>query len=699
MSKALRWRFDVSAFRLIGRDLITDRVTALFELVKNSYDANAREVNITFRNVGNGASKTSEIEIEDDGYGMSFKDIRDKWMVIGTSSKRKDIYSPEPFHRRCVGEKGIGRFAVDKLGDKVSITTKKAGEKKWLTVHIDWAKYEKLSEQSKTSFFTAIDNQYEYTLADDPSKSGTKLAIRKVREIWSKDDIDRFLKETSRIVSPLVRLSEPFSIHVYAPEYKIDDDTDRALNAGETKLATLSGEITFGEDFQESFLFDKKTESLGKQRVPLKSFGGINMTLYFFDGKAREAYKKQYPYNHIDGIKIYRDGLITTPFAEAEGEVGKQRDILGIDKNRWADMFDKVSARELIGYIEITKEGNPKIIDATNRQDFTDNAEYRELKEFVLIQLHAIYQYKRYIRSKENSEAERKLTKVSDNLDAFSQSIQQIVDKHPSMRIEFAPALKKAKTIASSVKTALNTFKSAQQDFKRRENVYMSIMSLQEYAIQVTHAVRTSLSRIKADAEYFYEYFPNPDDEELFKIYAKEIYEEMQVLDKVIDYMLSYSKSNLAFENIDTKTLLTDILNGYALKFRKLGIRLQCDFTSKLTMYGNEQFMKDIVQNIVDNSVKAMDGSENKILKCSCYVENERIILKISDTGIGVPKERREWVFGLYNTTTESAGGAGVGLYVVMSRVKALGGEVAFVDSEFGDTGATIRMEFPFNKE
>lgn len=105
------------------------------------------------------------------------------------------------------------------------------------------------------------------------------------------------------------------------------------------------------------------------------------MTIFFFDGKARSAYHAKYPYSHIDGIKIYRDGLITTPFAEAESEVGKQRDILGIDKNRWADMLDKVSARELIGYVDITKEGNPKIIDATNRQDFTDNKEYRELKD------------------------------------------------------------------------------------------------------------------------------------------------------------------------------------------------------------------------------------------------------------------------------------------------------------------------------
>ena len=112
----LKWRFDVSAFRLIGRDLITDRITALFELVKNCYDANATEVTIKFHNAGI-ASSDNGISISDNGHGMSFEDVRDKWMVIGTSNKRRNPVSEAPFNRRCVGEKGIGRFAVDKLGD------------------------------------------------------------------------------------------------------------------------------------------------------------------------------------------------------------------------------------------------------------------------------------------------------------------------------------------------------------------------------------------------------------------------------------------------------------------------------------------------------------------------------------------------------------------------------------------------------
>ena len=161
----LKWRFDISTFQLIGRELITDRVTALFELVKNSYDANARKVTVAFENIQPSKENSevpvqgSRITIKDDGYGMTLSDVRDKWMVIGTSSKRKNRISPPPFNRRCVGEKGIGRFAVDKLGSKVNIITKKAGESQWLNVEIDWNRYSKLMEADGINLFTDIEQE------------------------------------------------------------------------------------------------------------------------------------------------------------------------------------------------------------------------------------------------------------------------------------------------------------------------------------------------------------------------------------------------------------------------------------------------------------------------------------------------------------------------------------------------------------
>ena len=125
---SLQWRVDVNAFRLLGRELITDRITAIFELVKNCYDANAENVKVSFFNIASNP-KDGQIIISDDGTGMSFKDIKDKWMVVGTNSKRVELYSEAPYNRKFVGEKGVGRFAVDKLGERVEIKTKKEVKK------------------------------------------------------------------------------------------------------------------------------------------------------------------------------------------------------------------------------------------------------------------------------------------------------------------------------------------------------------------------------------------------------------------------------------------------------------------------------------------------------------------------------------------------------------------------------------------
>ena len=167
-SSLLHFKFDVSTFRLLGRELITDRITALFELVKNCYDANAENVDIVFEQL-NPLSENSKIIIKDDGLGMTFEDIRDKWMVIGTSSKRRKRTSPAPYNRVVAGKKGVGRFAVDKLGGKLVMRTKKKGSPIWHCLETDWIKYsEEENRQLKLDFenpieehklFTDIDNQ------------------------------------------------------------------------------------------------------------------------------------------------------------------------------------------------------------------------------------------------------------------------------------------------------------------------------------------------------------------------------------------------------------------------------------------------------------------------------------------------------------------------------------------------------------
>lgn len=704
----LKWRFDVSTFRLIGRELITDRITALFELVKNCYDANSTRVDVIFENVSS-INSNSKITIKDNGYGMGFNDIRDKWMVIGTSSKRKAPYSPEPFKRRCVGEKGIGRFAVDKLGDKVNIITKETGINQKLNVEIDWNKYETSFQQSNNEdkdiqeriiLFTDIENEYQYEGAI-ANEQGTTLIISGIREIWTEKDIDRLYKELTKLVSPFYPLNPSFDIYISSNEYTTYKK-ETIVKVDSILFSSHSASIEFNKDekIQEELYFDKAEGLIKKRNIPIHSFGVIAMRLYYFNESAKKQYHAKYKNDEtrIDGIKIYRNGLITTPFAEFEAHPDKKRDILGIDKRLWRDIFNRLSTRDIIGIVDITKEGNPKIIDATNRQDFVDNVEYRELKQFIISQIDVFSELRIYEREKKKATVADDLKKASEDVQDFVKTIEVIEKNYPSLKQELSPLKRQAKQVDSAVKKGFSEQKKAEKDFLRKENIYLSLMSLQDYAANMSHAVRTSLGKIKDKAEFFKLHYPNSELEEFFKLYAVEIYVEMTVLNKVINFMLSYAGSNIPFDDFDVKKLIENLFAEYQFRFRNENITPIIEIRDNFIINANRQFFADIFQNLIDNSIKALKERSEKIIKCSGYIENDGFILFFSDNGIGIKDEERKKVFELYHTTTAEEGGAGLGLFIVKTRIEALKGTVEVVNNEFLPTGATIKITLPFKK-
>ena len=696
----LKWRFDVSAFRLIGRDLITDRITALFELVKNCYDANATEVTIAFHLAGK-SLQTNSITITDNGHGMSFEDVRDKWMVIGTSSKRRNPISAPPFSRRCVGEKGIGRFAVDKLGNHLKISTKQVSSLEWLSVNINWNQYQITSEEEQgLRLFTEIENAYVFTPAKEETEHGTVLSIEDLHDVWEKKDIIRLLKESSRIVSPYVQLKYPFRVHVVAEEYDLDAWADE-FRVEASDLATISGVISYCNETntQETLLFNQETGKMEIATTDIKSFGGVCMQLYFFDKNARAAFRNKFRTEEIDGIKIYRDGIITTPFAEREEESDKKRDILGIDKRLWKDLFNKVGTREMIGIVNITKDGNPKIIDATNRQDFTDTPEYRDLKEFIMLQVEAFDAYKVYLRAQKKSPAVSKMDDAGKALSDLSKTLNLTIQhSSPQVAMELEPLRESVGLVAKTIEKAMKAQSDEENERARHESMYLRIMSRQEDAINITHAVKTSMGKIHRQAGFFKDRFPNEELNEYFNLYAKQIFYEMTQLDRATDELFDYSKANLPFTDVNMKQLIEYLLKSYQEKFTGEGILLEMRIEDNLVLNCNEMFFYDIVQNITDNAIKAMSESKTKIYRCTMKALHDKLVIDFSDTGCGIPTEKREWVFGIYNTTTADQGGGGIGLYAVRLRVNALRGSVSVIDSEFAPLGTTIHIELPFKK-
>ena len=704
---SLRWRFDVNAFRLLGRELITDRITAVYELVKNCYDANATEVTIDFVNV-NSDLPTKQIIISDNGQGMTFDDIKNKWMVVGTNNKRLALYSPVPFKRRYVGEKGIGRFAVDKLGSKLLIKTKTRGTTQELFVRIDWDEYQKQSVTSKAeqlSLFTEVENKFYYEIAEK-SIHGTALQISNVSELWTEDDLERLYKELSKLISPFYPINPPFEIFLNSneyPEYKA-----KRVKPDPVKFYSHHAEIGYDLETkkQQSLRFDSKQGKIVTDWIDMKAFGPVALKIFYFDDAAKKRYNLAYKNDdtRIDGMKIYRDGVIATPFAEYHSSLDHKRDILGIDKRRYGSAFDKVSTREIIGVLDIKQELNPKIIDATNRQDFIDNTEYRQLKEFIIEQIDVFGKLKIFKRESKKTVVQKELQKAEREVDNFSTAIDEIerelVKEKPQLKDTLQPLKEQVKTLKSTISQSLSEQKKYQRDVIRKENIYLSLMSLQDYASNISHAIRTSLGKIKRMAEFFNLRFPNPKLDKYFVEYARLINEEMDTLIKVTDFMLSYASSETEFDDFSIKDMLSELLfHAYLQTFEDENILVEVDFKDDFIINGNKKFLQDIFQNLISNSIKALKGRENKKIRCSAFLDDDNFTLYFSDNGTGIKIGDEKWICGLYNTRTAEQGGSGIGLYIVEKRIEALKGTIEVIENQLGPTGATFKIKLPFNKK
>ena len=694
----LKWRFDVNTFRLLGRDLITDRITALFELVKNSYDANAQNVNIEFLNVGS-RTEGSKIIIRDDGIGMTLKDIEDKWMVIGTNSKRKELYSPEPFKRRYVGEKGIGRFAVDKLGQYVKIRTKQENDKQELLVTINWETYQTLAEgdQAKLNLFTDIENEYEWV--ESSFEKGTILEILYPRQIWTLDDIDRSYKELSRLVSPFHESKYPFNIFIQAIEFE-PYNTPQEVKNNEKAFAYRNFELNYNleKEQQDYLFFDESQQKVIVKQQQKPSFGFIKFYLYYFDREAKERFNTHHKGTavHIDGIKIYRDGILTTPFAEYEADDEKRRDVLGINKRRWRATFDRMGTRDCIGYIEITREGNPQIIDSTNRQSFLDTPEYYNLKDFIYDQIDVFMKTRKVEREEKTKERLDSFDTAKGLMEDLQKELKRLRNAKTEKKQEEIVAIiaDKLPEMEKGLKAVTLEYNETKKEEERKEKMYFSLMSLSLFAANISHAVRTTIYSIKDDAVYI----ENKINDDRFKSKAGRINREIQRLLKVVDFMLKYAKTDLPAEYFNVKELINNVFDAHETIFIQKKIKCNVDIEPNLSLYGNEVFFQDIITNLISNSIKALEGNFTKEINCVAKANNNAMTLIFSDNGIGIPKNKEEWVFGMYNTTTQEQGGAGIGLYVVKTNVEALGGEIAIENNKEETIGATFKITIPFQK-
>ena len=261
-----RPHFDVSAavIRQLGEELVTDEVTAIMELVKNAYDADADwvmiEVNTNDRYVDTEVyyknTVPGYIVISDDGFGMSETDIREKWMKISLSFKKQFKIEGQttPKGRTPLGEKGVGRLSTQKLGNRLEMFTGQEAKEKGHHVAFDWSEFS--DDVSLTSVPLHL-GSHQKARGDQ----GTKLVITNLRDSqkWEGSSWDKFRGQISQMVFPfkekrvfdvylklngknedLDELSEKVRKNSVSG-YTFEITEDKLILKGEVKLRKLGG--------------------------------------------------------------------------------------------------------------------------------------------------------------------------------------------------------------------------------------------------------------------------------------------------------------------------------------------------------------------------------------------------------------------------------------------------------------------------
>jgi len=190
---------DSKLLRELGERLVGRPHIALAELVKNSYDADATDVVIRLRQ--------DRIEVIDNGHGMTYADILDKWLRIGAVHKEREIVSPK-LHRPLTGSKGVGRLAVQLLANKLELhTTADRPEAEEIRLDVDWD--EAINAGDLTRAPVRIDRtKPSHATYPEESRHGTKLILRQLHNAWSAAAFEDLAREIWPLQSPFANQTD-----------------------------------------------------------------------------------------------------------------------------------------------------------------------------------------------------------------------------------------------------------------------------------------------------------------------------------------------------------------------------------------------------------------------------------------------------------------------------------------------------------
>ena len=426
-------------------------------MVKNSYDAYASKVVITF--------DYNRIVIADNGKGMSIKDIDEKWLKIGFSAKRdgsedddKQKSYRDNIRRFYAGAKGIGRFSCDRLGKKLELKTKTKKNNLYDVIRIDWEKFEK--DQRKKIDDVKFDHEQivEKIVFPQKKNSGTILEITDLRDAWDRDKILNLKRSLEKLINPFSE-TQGFEIEIICENEKTRDLTethDSKIVNGTIKnsildvinLKTTKIEVRLDGTTIETTLTDRDVIVYKiREKNKYKSLSSAQICLYFLNKSAKINFKKVMDVDLVGygSIFLFRNGFRILPY----GNNGD--DSWGLD-HRAAQGYNRfLGTRDLFGRVDVQSNDINEFKEVSSRdgglieseatlqlKKFFDTA-HRRLERYVVGVLWGEgFLKKEYFKNVELAYKNRELLKNDKNLS----SPEAVIKENLGSKIYFVQLIK-----------------------------------------------------------------------------------------------------------------------------------------------------------------------------------------------------------------------------------------------------------------
>jgi signal transduction histidine kinase len=681
--------------RTLGDELISSEVVAVTELVKNAYDADATHVIVRLREpleAGEGG-----IDVIDNGHGMSLDTVEHAWLEPATPYRR-DARRSERLGRRVLGEKGIGRFAVSKLANELELITRRGGDPLETRVLFDWSVFDDpdayldeiavvLEQGAPTEIRPggAIQALWPAGLTDDQTMGhGTLLRMSALRMPWDQKRVETLRASLSRLVSPflfeesLAHGGDTFVIDLDVPMFPglagPVEPPETIRNPVYRIQATVNPDATYDATIVAKAPGDAGLRTVHKQgridgfgdRPP--ACGGFSVQLRAWDrdrvsiadlARATDTTPTQArrDLNEAAGVSLYRDGFRVLPY----GDQGN--DWLRLDARRVNSPTFRLSNNQIVGYVLISRDDNPELLDQTNREGLIANQAFEDLRHEIRGIL-TLLETERYdLRPREQKPAPSRPGGVFAGFDLAAVQAYA-AERHPG-DTELSGLLDQAQEELDA------EVAQAQETVAR----YRRLATLGELVDKVLHDGRAPLAKMGDDARLGIRDLDRDEDgcEELLGRSRKRferISKQHDVLAGVlrrIEPLGGRKRGRPAQEELET--IVSDSVAVLESDVKAAGIKVELP-TSHTLVTVDPGELQQVFVNLLRNSIywlKEVPRDERRI-RVEVTRLDDGVELVFSDSGPGVPEELHDRIFDAYFTTATN--GVGLGLSIAGEIVK-----------------------------